>query len=289
MKKGSIKYFLVVLGILVNVQLSAQEYEEKLVVPLSKPGSKGSLEVGLIMGSIKVKGYNGKEVIVTAKAIDKKDNESMGKEYKGYLDKHIKSDNKTDLTGLKKISSNGFELDIEEKDNHVEISSDHFNKRIDLEIKVPINFSLALGTVNNGDIYVSNVDGNHEISNVNGDIEMYAVSGSVVASTVNGKLVLEFDKVAPNTPMAFAGMNKNIDLTLPADTKATLKMDSKMGEIYTDFDAEMVKSDPEVKKSTKSGVYKVSVSQTVTAKLNGGGPEFKFKNFNGDIIVRKKK
>jgi hypothetical protein len=55
------------------------------------------------------------------------------------------SDNKTDLTGLKKISSNGFELDIEEKDNHVEISSDHFNKRIDLEIKVPTNFSLELG------------------------------------------------------------------------------------------------------------------------------------------------
>jgi hypothetical protein len=284
MKKGSIKYLLLVIGLLVSVQLSAQEYEEKLVVPLSKPGAKGSLEVGLIMGSIKVEGYNGKEVIVTAKAFDRHSEEGRRERYR-----ERSSDNKTDLTGLKKISSNGFELDIEEKDNHVEISSDHFNKRIDLEIKVPTNFSLELGTVNNGDIYVSNVSGNHEISNVNGDIEMHAISGSVVASTVNGKLVLEFDKVAPNTPMAFAGMNKNIDLTLPADTKATLKMDSKMGEIYTDFDAELVKSGPEVKKTTKSGVYKVSVSQTVTAKLNGGGPEFKFKNFNGDIIVRKKK
>ncbi len=283
MKKRRLKYILMILGLIVSVQLCAQEYEEKLVVPLSSPGAKGSLEVGLIMGSIKVEGYNGKEVIVIAKAFNRS---NEGKRER-YHERH--SDNRTDFTGLKKISSNGFELDIEEKDNRVEISSDHFNKRIDLEIKVPTNFSLELGTVNNGDIYVSNVVGNHEISNVNGDIEMYAISGSVVASTVNGKLVVEFDKVASNTPMAFAGMNKNIDLTLPADTKATLKMDSKMGEIYTDFDAELVKSGPEVKKSTKSGVYKVSVSQTVTAKLNGGGPEFKFKNFNGNIIVRKRK
>jgi len=280
MKKGSLKYLLIVIGIIIGVQLTAQNYEEKLVVPLSKPSSKGSLDVGLIMGSIKVEGYNGKEVIVTAKAIDKE----------GHKEHHNKRDNdKSDLTGLKKINSNGFKLDIEEKDNHVEISSDHFNKRIDLEIKVPRNFSLELATVNNGNIYVSNVEGSHEISNVNGKIEMYAISGSVVAATVNGKLVVEFDKVTPNTPMAFAGMNKNIDLTLPPGTKATLKMDSKMGDIYTDFDAEMVKSGPEIKKSTNGGVYKVSVSQTVTAKLNGGGPEFKFKNFNGDIIVRKKK
>jgi hypothetical protein len=45
-------------------------------------------------------------------------------------------------------------------------------------------------------------------------------------------------------------------LTLPADTKATLKMDSKMGEIYTDFDAELVKTGPEVKKPPKAGFIK---------------------------------
>ena len=248
MKKGSLKYLLLVLGVLASIQLNAQDYEEKLVVPLSKPGQKGSLDVGLIMGSIKVEGYNGKEVIVIARAIERTDNirHRDREKRREHFDEH--SEDKTDLTGLKKISSSGFELDIEEKNNRVEVSSDHFNKRIDLEIKVPTNFSLDLGTVNNGNIYVSNVEGNHEISNVNGSIEMYAISGSVVASTVNGKLVVQFDKVTPNTPMAFAGMNKVIDLTLPSTTKATLKMDTKMGEIYTDFDAEMVKTGPEVKK-----------------------------------------
>lgn len=286
MKK--LKYILILIGFAVSINMNAQDFEEKLVVPLSKPGEKGSLEVGLISGSIKVEGYNGKEVIVTARAIKKQDERVVRRKIRVDVNNHDDED-KTDLTGLKKISSNGFKLEIEEKNNHVDISTDQFNKKIDIEIKVPKNFSLELGTVNHGDIYVSNVEGSHEMSNVNGDIEMYAISGSVVASTVNGKIVVVFDKVSPNTPMAFAGMNDNIDLTLPPATKATLKMDSRMGEIYTDFDAELVKSGPEVKKSTNKGVYKVSVSQTVTAKLNGGGPEIKFKNFNGDIIVRKKK
>jgi DUF4097 and DUF4098 domain-containing protein YvlB len=74
-----------------------------------------------------------------------------------------------------------------------------------LKLRYLLTFHLNLGTVNNGDIYVSNVSGNHEISNVNGDIEMHAISGSVVASTVNGKLVLEFDKVAPNTRWLLQG------------------------------------------------------------------------------------
>lgn len=279
MKINNLKYILLAFALIAGIQLVAQDYEEKMVVPLSNPGSKGSLEVGLIMGSIKVEGYNGKEVIVTAKTV--KNEERPGRK--------SRNNESSDLTGLKKISSNAFELEIEEKGNHVEISSSHYNQKIDLEIKVPINFSLDLGTVNNGNIYVSNVTGSHEISNVNGDIEMFAISGSVVASTVNGKIIIAFDEVAPNTPMAFANMNKQIDLTLPSNTKATLKMDSKMGEVYTDFEAEIVKTDPQIKKSTDEGVYKVSVSQVVTAKINGGGPEFKFKNFNGDIIVRKKK
>jgi hypothetical protein len=62
-----------------------------------------------------------------------------------------------------------------------------------------------------------------------------------------------------------------------------------MGEIFTDFDVEMVKTDPEVKQSSETNTYKVAISKYITAKLNGGGPEFNFKNFNGNIIVRKKK
>lgn len=71
--------------------------------------------------------------------------------------------------------------------------------------------------------------------------------------------------------------------------KADLKLSSKMGEIYTDFDIDIQKTEPEVKQSTESKTYHVAISKYLMAKLNGGEPEFNFKNFNGNIIIRKKK
>ena len=280
MKFRNINLLVLILFLSLVSNLQAQESKQDLVVPLSKPGSPGSLEVGLISGSINVEGYTGKEVIIKAQ-YNNRDEEGNKKNYRN---------NQTDnVDGLKKISMNAFNLDVEEKDNHVEISSDNYNKIIDLDIKVPQNFSLDLGTINNGNIKVTGVKGDHEISNVNGDVEMFSISGSAVVSNVNGKIEITFSEVNPNKAMSFATLNKKIDITFPANTKATLKMDSKMGEIYTDFDVDLVKTEPEVKKSTGDNTYKLEISKYQTAKINGGGPEFNFKNFNGNIIIRKGK
>jgi len=290
MKINNLKHLGLLIFACIIINANAQENRQDVVVPLSKPGANGSLRVNLIFGSIKVEGYNGKEVIVKASS-------SANEEGRNILDKERhrrfqfegKEENDDDLKGLKKISSSSFELDIEEKDNQVEISSNDFINSTDLEIKVPVNFSLTLKTVNNGTITVNNVKGDHEIENINGDTKMYGISGSIVASSINGKIEISMDELSPNKPMSFANMNQKIDITLPANTKATLKMSSKMGEIYTDFDVEMVKTDPEVKQSSETNTYRVAVSKYITAKLNGGGPEFNLKNFNGNIIVRKKK
>lgn len=50
----------------------------------------------------------------------------------------------------------------------------------------------------------------------------------------------------------------------------------------------LIKSGPIQKKETKSGTYKVVIDEWVKGDVNGGGPEFTMKNYNGDIIVRKK-
>ena len=41
-------------------------------------------------------------------------------------------------------------------------------------------------------------------------------------------------------------------------------------------------------KDTKAGVYKVVVDDWKRGEVNGGGPEFTMKNYNGDILIRKK-
>lgn len=63
---------------------------------------------------------------------------------------------------------------------------------MNLTIKVPQQFDLKVGTINNGDILIENVSGELEINNVNGDIKLTNVSGSAVATTVNGEVKSQF-------------------------------------------------------------------------------------------------
>ena len=272
----NLKHILVAALFLTTLQLNAQNTTEQIVVPLSKPGQKGTLKVNLLSGSIKVNGYSGKEVIINTQVVNNKDKQEH---------KH----NQKKMEGLKRLNSNAFNLEVEEKDNQLKISSHYTSREINLEIQVPENFSVNLRTINDGDINVTNISGNHELNNVNGDITAIGISGSAIAANVNGVIKIVFDKVTPNTPMAFTTMNDDIDITFPADINALLLMGSKMGEIYTGFDVELIKTKPEVEKSSETGVYKVKIKQDLHAKINKGGPVFKFKNFNGDIIIRKKK
>lgn len=88
--------------------------------------------------------------------------------------------------------------------------------------------------------------------------------------------------------MAFSTLNGNIDITFPANIKADLKFKNDRGDIFTDFDVTMSKDRKVSNETNKKGVYKVSVNEWVYGKINGGGAEYSFKNFNGDIIIRKK-
>ena len=88
--------------------------------------------------------------------------------------------------------------------------------------------------------------------------------------------------------MAFSNLNGDIDVTLPANTQMTAKMKSEWGEVYTDFDMDVKRSDRDnVKSSAEDGVFKVSVNNWIYGNINGGGPEYLFKSMRGDIYIRK--
>lgn len=268
----SVKYFFGVSLILAGMNLIAQEgYTEQIVVPLSNPGESGTLIVGLVNGSISVLGYDGNEII---------------------LDAMSKGSNKVETDkseGMTKLTAASFELSATEKDNVVEIESDSWKRSINLQIKVPKNFDLELSTVNDGKLKIENINGKISAENVNGSIRMNQVSGSVLANTVNGEIDVLFNTIFPDDPMVFTTLNGDIDVTFPGSLKASVKLKSDMGEIFTDFDIDVTDTKPKVKKTEDSGTYKVSIEDWIYGKINGGGPEFTFKNFNGDIYIRMKK
>ncbi|MEM1259196.1 MAG: DUF4097 family beta strand repeat-containing protein, partial [Bacteroidota bacterium] len=167
-----------------------------------------------------------------------------------------------------------------------QIQNELWNKKTDLFVKVPKDFSLKLKTINDGDIHVQDVNGEMEISNINGDITLESVSGSVLANTTNGELKVSFNRISSGKDMAFSSFNGDVDITFPKSLKANVKAKSDMGDVYTDFDMALSKNEPQVDKNNSSGKYRVKVEQWVKGTINGGGPEMLFKTFNGDIMIK---
>jgi len=251
--------------------LAQENSKETIAIPLSKPGEKGTLEVDLVNGSIVVTGYEGKDVIIEASTENEKDTRGV-----------------VTPSGMKRISSNPLELEASEKNNYVRVETNSWSVSLTLTIKVPKNFNLKVSTVNDGDIDITGVTGTHEVSNVNGEITMTQVGGSAVANTVNGDVKVTFEGVVPEEQMAFTTLNGDIDVTFPASVKATAKMRSDQGDIFSDFDMTIEKSKPKVDKSSSGGVYKVSIEDWVMGQINGGGSEYLFKTMQGDVYIRKK-
>jgi len=252
----------------------AQESGE-IPVPLSDPGKKGKLRVHINYGSITVKGTARKDILVKYSTAKDRNDE----------DHHDERGNKA---GLKRIGGGTLDLEISENSNAVKVTSDSWSNKLNLTLEVPNTMDLQLHTYNDGDIYISNIVGEIELTNYNGEITAENVSGSVVATTYNGEIKASFDKVTEGAPMSFVTYNGDVDLTFPASLKASLKMKTQQGEIMTGFDVKLSAAAPVQKSDTKGGTYKVTLDEWVRGDVGGGGPEFIMRNYNGDILVRKK-
>jgi len=246
---------------------------EDIVIPLSDPGAIGTLEVNQIYGGMKVVGYDGKEVIVVAMQ------EKM----------NVTSEKKN---GLRKIANNSLALEAKESDNHVEVVAKNYHSGKDnvmnLEIRVPRKFNLQLSSINDGDIWIENVEGEMEISNVNDDITMIKVAGSAVVDSVNGLIKADFTSVNPNSQMLFTSFNDDIDLSLPDDIAADFQLQTAYGDILTGFDVEFSASDPIIDQDKNEKYYKVTLEKWVTGSANGGGTKVVMKSHSGDLILRSK-
>ncbi len=244
-----------------------QQDTEELEIPLSKPGEKGKLQVESHNGTVKVSAYSGPTVKIKMIKYSKKVERESGKD------------------GMRLLSSGGFNVQAEERNNTVKIETEGWNNRIDFEIQVPTNFSLDVQTYNNGAIEIEGVNGEHSIESYNGPITLNNISGSASASTYNGEVKATFSAVTANAPMIFTTYNGNVDLTVPAGTKFSTKMKT-FKDIFTDFENfALQKTTPQ--KSKEGNGYKVKYEDWVEGKLNGGGAEVTMETRNGNIYIRK--
>ena len=248
----------------------AQSSPDRVSVNLSDPARPAFIKASMVNGGITVKAYDGKEVIVEARTRNEEREKPSG--------------------GPKRINISTTGLSIEEENNEVRINTESYARTIDLTISVPVHTSVKLRAVNDGDIVVTGVDGELDVDDINGEVNLNNISGSAVAHALNGHVHANFVKVNTQKPMAFSSLNGDIDVTFPADVKANVSIRSDRGDVFSDFDVQLQASAPkqEVEDGRgKGGKYRVKIDKTVHGTINGGGPEYQFTNFQGQIYIRK--
>ncbi len=248
--------------------------DQPIVVPLSDPARPAALEVSLVFGSVSVRGYDGDEVVITPQGSRRL--------------ARLEEDEDADRAGLRRIPNTSMALTAEEEDNTVTITTDWPRNEMRLDIAVPRRTSVRARTVNNGELTVEGVSGEHELSNVNGGISAIDVTGSVVVNTTNGDVEVSFTELTPDKAMAFTSFNGEIDVTFPPGLAADLLISTGRGDVFTDFDVEARPREPVVERSTDGGRHRVSVDREMRLAVGGGGPEMRFKTFNGDIVIRRR-
>ena len=146
---------------------------DRVTVPLFDPARPATVKVSLVAGGIRVESHDGKEVVIEA----------------SFRGGQQPSDKPAQRDGLRRIANTSTGLDVEEKNNVVEIGTESWRNPTDLTIKVPRRTALKVSTVNDSDIDVTGVEGEIEVTNVNGAIKLTGVTGPVVANTVNGGII----------------------------------------------------------------------------------------------------
>jgi len=342
-----------------------EEAPDRAVVPLSNPAQPAKIEVSVMRGSITVRAYQGKEIIVEARTREKaltgyalgnlyntgayavvppappatpgkpvpapapkaageldpgeryqretaaalaatladqerlartiaRDHDRAAGDYWGQLTaegEKSRKEKEKKIAGMKRLSGSSSGLEVEERDNVVEITTQSWKAATDLVIQVPAASSLEISSSMDGAVVVEGVSGEIDINNINGPVTLRNVSGNTLVHTVNGDIEAALTRVSADKPLSFSTMTGDIDVSLPAGVKANLKMKTEQGEIFTDFDIDMTRQPvrSETSEKTEEGRYRITFDKSLVGLINGGGPEISFNTFRGDIYIRKGK
>jgi hypothetical protein len=187
-------------------------------VKFSDPAKPGTLKLALPWAEARVIGTDGNEVVVSS-TLDQKGRKEVDREGFRRLDE--------DVT-----------FELSEKDNVATVSIAGDNawaaRGAEFEIKVPRSTNLVLRTEVGGDISVEGVEGDIDINSMNGEVVLKDIASSAVVNTLNGEIRASF-KRAPVKPVSLSSLNGEIEVRLPSDTKANLRMRTHNGTIRTNF------------------------------------------------------
>jgi hypothetical protein len=284
--------------------VAQQGQNDHAVVSFSNPAKPGTVEVDVNEGSITVRGYEGKDVVIDARWRERvltKEGEKVEaalatlREAEEELDEEELARRKAQTEksrGMKMLTVESTGLTIEEEENVIQVDAEEGKRAVDLVIQVPFSTSLRLSCRDDErGIIVEGVTGEIEVDTSDGPITLTNVSGPVVADSSDGEIKAVFGKITPGKPMSLSAMDGDIDITLPADAKVSLKMKTDEGQIFTDFDVQLSPSQQKKEEDERreGGGYRVTYEKVTLGLIGGGGTEIQLTTYEGNIYIRKTK
>lgn len=260
---------------LLGALLSAAPAGAQTTVPFSDPARPGSVRVVNTNGNIVIKGANRRDVLIETRGGDSDDKDQVRR-----------GNDRT--AGMRRITQAASYSAVEEN-NQLTIAATAGGEDEEIVVTVPTRTNVNAIATNGDTVTIEGIEGTIEAHHVNGDITLRNVSGSVVANTTNGDIKATLTRLTPDKPMAFVSFNGDVDVTLPATVKATLKLRSDMGDVYVanEFDVKVSTQASTSGGTRTGGRVQIEVNKQLTGTLNGGGPEIELRTFSGDVYLRR--
>ncbi len=282
-----LRLFLTVgLTALTRPALHADDNVATSTVKLSAPDKPATLRINLPWADIHLTGVDGDAVTVESTVAAH-----------GTQDNHD--------TGLRRLDEESNFM-LSEHDNLVSLTLAGDNpaaggNNAAYKISLPRTMALDVKTELGGDLTIKDLSGDIEINTTNGDVQLEGLAGSVIVNTMNGAVHANYAR-APQKVISLTTMNGEIDLQVPADTKANVQLRTQNGSILTDFDKAKLKtkaaSKPDRNIPTVPAVPSTGTltevpptppnigGKVITGTLNGGGVDLTLSSMNGKITLR---
>ena len=166
-------------------------------------------------------------------------------------------------------------------DNYIEDYEFHF----DLSAKVPENLEVITSTINDGDIFISNIKGKLKAHNVNGSIKAENVTDVSSVVTINGEIDVNLSR-NPSRNCRFKTINGDIKVLCKKDLSADISYKSMHGEFYTNYELEVIDSKVTKEKKKKGNATFYRLGAKPQFRIGDGKIKMKLETLNGDMIVK---
>ncbi len=255
-------YFKISLFVLTTITVFAQNKQNSFKQSFS--GADKRVVILSASSNLTIEGIAGTEVIVES---DKQEKE-FPDEAQGL--KIVSPGGATDNTGI------GANVQVEGNTLKIRLPKSKYYGNFVVKVPKDLNVSIK----ENGNAYgkwlITGMKGEVEAETSYSTLNIKNVSGPIVARGGYGKMYIEYDQLNQSRPNSISASGA-VDITLPADAKANLKVQATYADFFTDFDVAPAKVEEVNDKREKS---------EKSAKINAvfpNGQQAKAISINGSV------